>query len=62
MAKKKKKWIQTAIKKPGSLTRQAKAAGKTGAGFCADVKRNPSKYSATTKRRCNLRKTLKKFK
>ena len=42
-----KKWIQKAIKKPGALTRQAKAAKMTVAQFCASSKRK----SATTKRR-----------
>jgi len=43
----KKKWVQKAIKNPGALTRQAKAAGMTVAQFCASSR----KKSATTKRR-----------
>ena len=58
MAKKKKKWIQKAIKKPGALTAKAKAAGKTVSEFIA----NPPKNASTeTKRQIALAKTLKKM-
>lgn len=50
-------WIKKAIKNPGALTRQARAEGKTVRQFCADLGPNASE---TTKRRCNLAKTLAK--
>jgi hypothetical protein len=49
-----KKWIAGAIKHPGALTKQAKAAGQTVAEFC-----RRSHSDATTQRRCNLAKTLR---
>jgi len=49
-------WIQGAIKKPGSLTAQAKAAGKSISEFCAG-----DNLSTKTKKRCALAKTLKAF-
>jgi len=63
MAKKKnsKKWIQNAIKHPGSFTQQAEKAGKSVAEFATDVLKPGSKASTTTKRRANLAKTLKKL-
>jgi hypothetical protein len=58
MAKKKKKWIQGAIKRPGALTKKAKAAGKTVSEFIA----NPGpKPSTQTKRQVALAKTLRKM-
>ena len=58
MAKKKKKWIAGAIKRPGALTRKAKAAGMSVAEFIA----NPPKGITTqTQRQINLAKTLKKL-
>ena len=50
-----KKWIQDAIKKPGSLTAAAKRAGKSIAEHC---KAPPS---TKAKQRCNLAKTLRKI-
>ena len=49
-------WIQKAIKKPGALTAQAKAAGKSLDEFCS----SPG-LSGKTKKRCSLRKTLMGF-
>lgn len=49
------KFIQKAIKNPGALTRQAKAAGKTISEFC----QNPP--SPVAEKRCNLAKTLGKL-
>jgi hypothetical protein len=49
----KKKWIAGAIKHPGALTAQAKAAGKTVSEFCAQAQ------TGTTAKRCALAKTLK---
>ena len=55
----KKKWIQKAIKKPGALTKKAKAAGKSVAEFIAHP---PKGISTQTKRQIALAKTLRKFK
>ena len=60
-AKKDKKWIQKAIKRPGAFTAKAKKANKTVAGMAAAVTKNPSRYSATTVRQANLAKTLRKI-
>jgi hypothetical protein len=57
----KKKWIQGAIKKPSSFTKQAKSRGLTPAQFQSQVLSNPDRYSSTTVRRANLRKTLVKM-
>jgi hypothetical protein len=53
----KKNWIQSAIKRPGALTKKAKAAGKSITEYCSG-----GKLTTQTKRQCNLAKTLKKFK
>lgn len=50
------KFIAAAIKHPGALMKQAKAAGQTVRGFCAKKHDDP-----TTQRRCNLAKTLRGF-
>jgi hypothetical protein len=60
-AKKDKKWIQKAIKRPGAFTAKAKKANKSVAAMTAAVTKNPSKYSATTVRQANLAKTLRKI-
>jgi hypothetical protein len=60
-AKKDKKWIQKAIKRPGAFTAKAKKANKSVAAMAAAVTKNPSKYSATTVRQANLAKTLRKI-
>jgi len=52
------KWIQSAIKNPGSFTKQAQAAGMSVAGFRNKVLSNKSAYSSTTVKRANLAKTL----
>jgi len=56
--KKKKKWIQKAIKpsKKGALTRAAKAKGMSISEYCAQ-----KNLSTTAKRRCALAKTLSKM-
>lgn len=56
------KWIQNAIKKPGSFTKQAKAAGMSTSSFRDKVLSNKEKFSSTTVRRANLAKTLSKMK
>jgi hypothetical protein len=54
----KKKFIQKAIKKPGALTKTAKAHGMTVSQFIANP---PKGISKKTKQRINLAKTLKKL-
>ena len=54
--KRKKNFIQKAIKHPGALTRKAKAKGMTIAQYCAQ-----KNLSTTSKRQCALAKTLKKM-
>jgi len=50
MAKKRiKKFIQKAIRRPGTLTKAAKAAGKSIDAFC-----NSGGLSPLMKRKCNL--------
>lgn len=53
----KKKWIKGAIKRPGALTKKAKAKGMTIAQYCAQ-----SGLSTRSKRQCSLWKTLRKMK
>ena len=55
------KWIQGAIKKPGSFTKQAQAAGMSVSAFRNKVLANKGDYSSTTVRRANLAKTLSKM-
>jgi hypothetical protein len=57
-----KKWIQKAIKKPGSFTKQAKKAGESVQDFANQVLKKGSKASSKTKARARLAKTLKKMK
>ena len=52
-----RKWIQGAIKRPGALTKKAKAAGKSISEFCSKLEGK----STRTKRQCALAKTLKGF-
>ena len=52
------KWIQSAIKKPGSFTAQANKAGMSVPAFRNKVLSNKGAYSATTVKRANLAKTL----
>lgn len=51
-----KNWIQGAIKRPGALTRKAKAMGHTVSQHCAQPN-----LDTTTKRQCNLAKELRSF-
>ena len=62
MMKKGGQWIKAAIKKPGALTKQAKAAGMSVPAFREQVLANKEDYSGTTVRRANLAKTLSKMK
>jgi hypothetical protein len=52
------KWIQSAIKKPGSFTAQANKAGMSVPAFRDKVLSNKGAYSSTTVKRANLAKTL----
>ena len=56
-----KKWIQAAIKKPGSFTAQAKKAKMSVAKYAVKVLKKGSKASAKTKKRAVLSQTLKKL-
>jgi len=51
-------WIKNAIKHPGALSAQAKAAGMSTAKFVAKATKKGSKASAKTQKRANLAKTL----
>ena len=62
----KKNWIKGAIKKPGAFTAQKNRYNKTHKGkdlttnqFASLVLKPNSKFSAKTKRRANLAKTLR---
>lgn len=50
------KWIKKAVKHPGALTAQAKAAGMSIDAFCAKKNLSPKE-----KKRCILKKTLSGF-
>lgn len=52
------KWIQKAIKRPGALTRKAKARGMTVAQFIANP---PKNITTQTKRQIALARTLRKL-
>lgn len=54
--KEKKNWIADAIKRPGDLTRKAKAKGMTIAQYCSQ-----SSLSTRSKQQCNLARTLASF-
>lgn len=51
-------WIQGAIKKPGAFSAQADKAGMSTAAFASEVISNPDDYSAKTRKRAQLAKTL----
>tara|TARA_R100001015_G_C4616364_1_gene172501 strand:+ start:549 stop:761 length:213 start_codon:yes stop_codon:yes gene_type:complete len=56
--KKKKKFIQNAIKRPGAFTAKAKKKGITSAQLQENVLANPEKYDERTVKQARLRKTL----
>jgi len=56
------KWIQKAIKKPGSFTAQANRAGMSVPAFRDKVLSNKDDFSPTTVKRANLAKTLARMK
>jgi hypothetical protein len=51
----KKKWIQGAVKKPGTLTALAKKAGKSIESYCASAG-----LSGKAKQKCNFYKNVVK--
>lgn len=59
--KKDKKWIQKAVKNPGSFTAKAKKRGITSAQLQANVEANPDKYDEKTQKQARLRETLVKL-
>lgn len=65
MAQKKKKWIQSAIQKPGALRRAAKKHGAIGKD--GDIEKSfideaaKGKYGKKTEKRAELAKTLGKM-
>ena len=63
-----KNWIKGAIKKPGAFTSQRDRYNRTHKGknlttnqFASLVLKPKSKFSATTRRRANLAKTLRRM-
>lgn len=56
-----KKWIQSAIKRPGAFTAKAKAAGMGTAAYAAKVVKQGSHASTRTKRQAALARTLRKM-
>ena len=50
------KWIKKAIKRPGALTRKAKAAGMSVSQYCSR-----KGLTGRTRKQCNLARTLKKI-
>ena len=55
------KWIKSAIKRPGALTKKAQAAGMGVQEFANKVSSNPEEFTPRTRRQANLAKTLKKI-
>jgi len=53
-----KKWIQKAIKEPGSFSAKAKKAGKSTAAYAKSVLKKGSKATMKTKRQAKLAQTL----
>jgi len=56
--KKDKKWIQKAIKRPGTFTAKAKRKGITTAQLQENVLSKPDEFDEKTVKQANLRKTL----
>lgn len=54
--KRKKNWIQGAVKKKGALTKKAKSKGMSISEYC-----NQGNLSTKSKRQCALAKTLRKM-
>jgi hypothetical protein len=60
MGKQNNKWIQNAVKKPGSFDAYCKRQGKNGA-TAACISKGLHSKNATTKKRAKLAKTLEGF-
>lgn len=54
--KRKKRWIQKAVKRPGALTKKAKAKGMTISQYCSQ-----KNLSTRSRRQCALARTLTKM-
>jgi hypothetical protein len=50
----KKKWIQSAIKRPGAFKAKAKKAGMTTRGYAEKVVANPGNYDERTVKQARL--------
>ena len=61
MAKKKKRWIQKAITRPGAFSAKAKRAGMTTAAYATKVLKKGSRASALTKRQASLSRPVGKM-
>lgn len=63
MAKRKKRWMQKAVKtmKKGAFRAKAKAAGMSTSVYASKVLKKGSKASGTTKRQAALAKTFAKY-
>jgi len=61
MAKKKKKWIKGAIKRPGALRAKAKKAGALKDGISAKWLAKQAKKKGRTGKQARLAQTLKKL-
>lgn len=57
----KKNWIKDAIKRPGALTKKAKAKGMSAMAYAGKVSKNPKAYSTRTRKQASLAKTLSKM-
>ena len=56
-----KKWIKSAIKRPGAFEAKAKAAGMSTSAYATKVLKKGSTASTRTKRQAALAKTLGKM-
>lgn len=56
-----KKWIKSAIKRPGAFKAKAKAAGMSTSAYATKVLKKGSTASTRTKRQAALAKTLGKM-
>jgi len=56
-----KKFMQTAVKRPGAFSAKAKSAGMSTSAYANKVLKKGSKASTRTKRQANLAKTFAKY-
>ena len=61
MARRTRRWIQKAIKRPGAFTRKAKARGMTVAQFARYVLSHKNRFSTRTIRQAQLALTLRRL-